>query len=150
MGGALIKAGLIVGAGMFLCVLVAAVVSPLCASCVAILAGVGAGYLTGAFEKPSSSAEVIRRGAAAGAIAAGMAFLAQILAAVINATVMQNPQFQGATVLLGLPLLSSNEVWIAQLLAGVCLGILNVGITAGLGAGGGAIWFSTAGKRGSL
>ncbi|MGD0610623.1 MAG: hypothetical protein ABSB41_03840 [Anaerolineales bacterium] len=145
----MIKSGLIVGAGMFICVLLAAVISPLCALCVAIFAGLGAGYLTGVFEKPQSSPEVIRRGAGAGAIAGGMAILAQILAAVINAAILQNPQYQVWRTF-GLPLQASTSILAEQLLAGACIGILNVGIAAGLGAGGGAIWYSTAGKKGPL
>lgn len=146
----MIKSGLIVGAGMFIGVLLAAaLISPLCASCVAIFAGLGAGYLTGVYEKPRSSPEGIRRGAGAGAIAGGMAILGQILAAVINAAILQNPHYQFWRTF-GLPLQSSTSILAAQLLGGVCIGVVNVGIAAGLGAGGGAIWYSTTRKNGPL
>ncbi|RME87495.1 MAG: hypothetical protein D6770_09195 [Anaerolineae bacterium] len=142
----MVKAGLIAGAGMFILVLLAAAVfSPLCALCVPLLAGIVAGYLTGRFEMPPDMKTVATRGAYAGAIAAGLGIIAQMIAMVINALVMQNPQFQ-VNQMLGLPPADPTTVWVGQFIAACCVGLLNVALTAGFGAAGGAIWFKTAGE----
>ncbi len=140
----MIKAGLIGGGVMFLFVLIAAAsISPLCALCVPLLGGLLAGYLTGTFEKLPET--VVTRGAIAGAIAGAIGIVGQFGAAVINAAVMQNPNNQ-VNQLLGLPPSDPATVWIAQLGMALCLGLVNVGLTAALGAGGGAIWKGSAGK----
>jgi hypothetical protein len=140
----MLKAGLISGGVMFVLVLFsAAVISPLCALCVPFVVGLLAGYLTGVFEK--TPATVVNRGALAGAIAGGVGVLAQIGAAIINAAIMQDPSRQ-INNLLGLPTADPATVWIAQLGMAMCVGLLNVGLSAGLGAGGGAIWKGSAGK----
>jgi len=140
----MLKAGLISGGVMFLLVLFAAsVVSPLCALCAPFLVGLLAGYLTGVFDKTPET--VVNRGALAGAIAGGIGIAGQIGAAIINAAVMQNPNYQ-INKLFGLPAADATTVWIAQLVMAMCVGLLNVGLSAGLGAGGGAIWKGTAGK----
>lgn len=63
----MLKSGLIAGAAMFIIVLIAVIFSPFCALCAPLVVGLGAGYLTGVFEKTSET--VIQRGAYAGAIA---------------------------------------------------------------------------------
>ena len=140
----MLKAGLISGIAMFFIVLLAAsVVSPLCAFCVPLLTGLAAGYLTGVFEK--NPLTTVQRGAYAGAIAGGFGIFAQMIASVINSFVMQNPNFQ-INQSLGLPVADPATVWIAQIGVACCVGLVNVGLTAALGAGGGAIWNNTAGK----
>ena len=140
----MVKAGLISGAVMFLLVLfAAAVVSPLCALCAPLIVGLLAGYLTGTFEKTPGT--VVNRGAIAGAIAGGIGIVGQIGAAIINAAVMQNPNNQ-INELFGLPPADAATVWLAQFGAAFCIGLLNVGLSAGLGAAGGAIWKGNAGK----
>ncbi len=142
----MLKAGLIVGAGMFVLVLLAAaVVSPLCALCVPLLAGLAAGYLTGVFEVPSDMKTVATRGAYAGAIAAGLGIVGQMVAMVINAMVLQNPQFQVGQAF-GLPPTDPTTVWAGQFLAACCVGLVNLALTAGFGAAGGALWFKTKGE----
>jgi hypothetical protein len=145
----MLKSGLISGAVMFILVLIgAAGLTPLCALCVPLLTGLLAGYLTGVFEKPAAE-QALLRGAGAGAIAGGMAVVANILAAIINAAVLQNPQFQLNRVL-GLPPTDSTTVWIVQLGLNLCIGLFNVAFTAALGAGGAAIWRGTAAKEQNL
>ena len=140
----MLKAGLIAGAGMFLVVLIlSAGVSPFCALCVPLAVGIVAGYLTGVFEK--NPLNVIGRGAGAGAIAGAIALVAQMAASVINAAVMQNPNYQLSR-LLGTPAADSTTVWVLQLGLACVVGLVNIALTAGLGAVGGAIWKSTAGK----
>lgn len=143
----MVKSGLIVGAVMFLLVLgLAAIISPFCALCVPLLTGLGAGYLTGVFDKPLSNGEAAKRGAGAGAIAAGLAIFAQIIASIINSLVLQNPQYQLGRIL-GADAVEPAVVWMIQIASALCIGLMNVGLTAAFGAGGGAIWFSTGGKN---
>ena len=140
----MIKAGLISGAAMFVLSLLAGViVSPLCALCVPLITGLLAGYLTGVFEKLPET--VVSRGAIAGAIAGGIGLVGQLVASVINAAVMQNPENQLNRVL-GLPPVDAGTMWMVQIGLACVVGLINVGLTAGLGAGGGAIWKGTAGK----
>jgi hypothetical protein len=143
----MVKSGLIVGAGMFVLVLLsAAVVSPLCALCVPVLTGLLAGYLAGVFDKPADSGAAAKRGAGAGAIAGGISIVASLIAAVINAAVMQNPRFQ-LNRALGLPPSDPATVWIAQFGINCIVGAVNVGLTAGLAALGGMIWAGSARKN---
>jgi hypothetical protein len=140
----MLKAGLIAGAGMFVLVLVVAIFSPLCALCIPLFAGLGAGYLTGVFDKNPET--VVIQGAYAGAIAGALGILGQMIASVVNGMVMQNPDYQ-INQMFGLPAADPTAVWISQLGIACCIGLVNVALTAGLGAGGGAIWKSTAGKQ---
>ncbi len=143
----MVKSGLIVGAVMFLFVLVlAAVISPLCALCVPLLTGLGAGYLAGVFDKPISNSDAAKRGAGAGAIAAGLAIFAQVIASIINSLVLQNPQYQLGRIW-GADAVDPAMVWVLQIAFALCVGLMNVGLTAAFGAGGGAIWFGASGKN---
>lgn len=139
----MVKAGLISGAVMFVLVLIAAVFSPLCALCISLVGGLAAGYMTGTFEK--MPATTVKNGAIAGAIAGGLGILGQLIASVINAAILQNPNNQINEVF-GLPSADPSQVWISQLGVACCIGLINVALTAGFGAGGGAIWNNTAGK----
>ncbi len=140
----MLKAGLISGAVMFFLVLLAAaVVSPFCALCVPLVGGLAAGYLTGTFEKDPLT--TVKNGAIAGAIAGVGGILGSLLASVINAMVLQNPNNQ-FNELLGLPPSDPSQIWMGQLGAACCIGLINVALTAGFGAGGGAIWNGTSGK----
>ena len=140
----MLKAGLIAGAVMFVIVLGAAfLVSPLCALCVPLVIGLGAGYMTGVFEK--SPATTVQRGAYAGAIAGGLGIVGQVIASLINAVILQNPNNQ-VNELFGLPPSDPATIWMAQIGTACCIGLVNVALSAGFGAGGGAIWNNTAGK----
>ena len=140
----MLKAGLISGAVMFVIVLGASfLVSPYCALCVPLLVGLAAGYMTGVFEK--SPATTVQRGAYAGAIAGGLGIVGQLIASVINAVILQNPDNQ-INDLLGVPPSDPATVWMVQLGSACCIGLVNVALAAGIGAGGGAIWNNTAGK----
>ncbi len=129
---------------MFVFVLIAAFISPLCALCIPLLTGLAAGYLTGVFEK--NPAVTVQRGAYAGAIAGGVGILGQLVASVLNSLVLQNPNNQALNDILGVPAADPTTVWIVQFATACCIGLVNVGLNAALGAGGGAIWNGTAGK----
>jgi len=138
------KAGAIAAALMFVTVLVlSAALSPFCAFCVPLVTGILAGYLTGVFEK--NPATVVGRGAGAGAIAGAVAIIAQMAASLINAAVMQNPNNQ-INRLLGVSATQPGMVWAVQLSTACCVGLINLGLAAGLGAIGGVLWKSTSGK----
>lgn len=142
----MIKSGLIVGAVLFLLVLIAAsVISPLCAFCFPLFAGIGAGYLTGVFDKPAPE-EVIKRGAIAGAIAGGIAVLAQVIAAVINSLVLQNTGFNPAAIFGG-EAVDPATIWIGQFVSACCVGLLNIGLMAGFGALGALLWRNQAARQ---
>jgi MFS family permease len=139
----MLKSGLMAGAAMFVIVLIAAIFSPFCALCAPLVVGLGAGYLTGVFEKTPET--VVQRGAYAGAIAGGLGIVGQMIASVVNAVVLQNPNNQ-INPSLGLPIADPAMVWVGQLAVACCVGLVNVALSAGLGAGGGAIWKNSAGK----
>ncbi|MEW6086425.1 MAG: hypothetical protein AB1607_17710 [Chloroflexota bacterium] len=139
----MVKAGLIAGGVMLVLVLIAAVFSPFCALCIPLVAGLAAGYMTGTFEK--MPATTVKNGAIAGAIAGGLGLVGQMLASVINALVLQNPNNQ-INDLFGVPAADPSAVWIGQLGFACCIGLINIALTAGFGAGGGAIWNNSAGK----
>lgn len=145
----MLKAGLIAGAVSFVFVLIgAAGLSPLCALCVPLVTGLLAGYLTGVFDKPDP-ADAMKRGAGAGAITGGIAILANIIAALLNSLVLQNPELQPNN-FLGLPQTSPAMVWIGQFGINLCVGLVNVGLNAALGVGGISIWRNTAGKTSNI
>ncbi len=145
----MVKSGLIVGVVMFFLVLGAALISPFCALCIPLFAGLGAGYLAGVFDKPATSNDMLKRGAGAGAIAGVIAVFAQIIAAVVNVYILQNPQFNPGKAILGQPI-DPSSILMGQAFSAICVGGLNVLLTAAFGAGGGAIWSNTAGKPENL
>jgi len=135
----MIKSGLIVGAAMVIVVAIsAASITPFCALCVPVIAGLAAGYLAGVFEKPAKE-EAMKRGAGAGAIAGAIGILGNIIAGVLNALVLQNPDLQINNAL-GLPTATPGMVWAVQIAINLCIGVVNIGLNAALGAGGAAIW----------
>jgi len=79
------------------------------------------------------------------AIAGAVGILGQLIASVINAMVLQNPNNQ-INEMFGLPASGPSEIWATQIGVACCFGLINVALTAGFGAGGGAIWNNTAGK----
>jgi len=134
------KSGLIVGFIMLVMVAIsAASLSPFCALCVPVISGLLAGYLMGVFDKPTK-ADALKRGAGAGAIAGAIAIVGSLIAGVINAMVLQNPQYQIVNNALDLPSTDPAMVWVVQIGINLCLGVVNIVLNAGLGAGGAAIW----------
>ncbi len=144
----MLKSGLIIGAVAFLSAAgAAAIVSPLCAVCVGVLLGLPAGYLAGVFDKPMDSGEALKFGAGAGAIAGVGGVIGQLVAAVINALVIGSTFLADFYEQVGLPPTDTSSVWMVQLTLACIVGLLNLALMAGLGAGGGAIWFQTTGQK---
>lgn len=141
----MVKAGLIVGAVMLLLSVGATLISPFCTICVAIFAGLGAGFLANVFEKPITAQGIIQRGAFAGAIAAGLAIVGQFIGAFINASTVNLADLEQ---MLGQPTgLTQDSLWIIQLGVALCTGLLNVGLMAGMGAAGALLWKQTKGSN---
>ena len=138
----MIKAGFIAGAVALVLVLAsAATISPFCALCPGILVGLGAGYLAGIFDKPVDGKQGAKSGAIAGAIAGALGILGNIGAGVINAAVLAPSGNAAIMEMLGLPPADPTTIWIGQIAVACCIGLFNVALMAGLGAGGGALWF---------
>ncbi len=134
----MVKAGLIVGVGMLVGALALSLISPLCTICGAIFAGLLAGYLANVFEKPITAQGVIQRGAFAGAIAGAVAIVGQFIGAFINASSLNLADIEQ---MLGQPTgLTQESLWIFQLGGALCIGLLNIGLMAGLGAAGALLW----------
>ena len=140
----MLKSGIIFGIIGFVLVLgISVAVSPFCSLCVTILLGLGAGYVAGVFERPLDSSEAWKQGAGAGALAGGLVIFGQLIAGAINANfVVNDPNAQILNEMLGLPPAEPAMLWVGAAFAACCIGLVNVGILAGLGAAGGAIWGS--------
>ena len=144
----MLKAGLI-GAGVsFVLAIVAALITPFCNPCLALLLGLGVGVLAGVWERPTTSGAGAAEGAKAGAIAAVGGLVGQMAGAVINGFIV-GPD--GAAELLrrfDLPLqITEQNYWLSNL-GGNCLcGLFNVALGAGLGALGGILWYQVGGKN---
>lgn len=143
------KAGLILGAVMLVLGIGGSLISPICVPCLAMVAGIGAGYLAGVFDKPLTSGGGAKAGAVAGAIGGVGALLGQIIGGILN-SVLVNPQ----TVMdmmeqLGLPTTYYDPGFIqfGQIGGGICFGVLDIVLMAGLGALGGILWYQIAGKN---
>jgi hypothetical protein len=95
----MLKSGLIVGAVMLVLSLGGSLITPLCVPCLALIVGIGAGYLAGTFDKPLASGASAQVGAGAGAIAGVGALASHRLSLKSKVPVMPSPIF-GATVLI--------------------------------------------------
>ncbi len=135
------KAGTIIGIAAFvLAFATSAGISPLCGLlCISPIAGVVAGYLAGVFDKPVTGGGGAKCGVIGGAIAGVGAFLGQALAGVVNALFApQIAQFVGRT--FDLPA-DVNTTRIIAFGWGLCGGLVDIVIMAGLGTLGGYLWY---------
>ena len=111
--------------------------------------GLAAGYLVGVFEKPTNNANVLKRGAIAGAIAGGLVLLGALIGGIINASILNPADMAQIYEWLGVSgyELDQTTIWAGQLGSAVCGGLLNVVLMAGMGAAGGALWWQIQGKN---
>jgi hypothetical protein len=139
-----IKAGLIVGLISLFLAVGLALLSPVCVPCMTLLFGLGAGFLAGAFDRPSEGKETLRCGAFAGVIGGMGAMLGQFIGAVINsmiigpegtAQLMKDLGFQPADAA-GF----ESGYWIGIVGSTMCFGFLDLVLMAGFGALGALIW----------
>ena len=133
----MVKSGLIVGVVMLLLALGVSLISPFCSVCMAVLLGLGAGYLANVFDKPVDTQGVIARGAGAGAIAGALAIIGQVIAGLINSTLVSADVMND---LLGQNFLTQESLRLYQLGGAFCIGLLNIALMAGMGAAGALIW----------
>lgn len=146
----MLKSGLIFGAVMLVIGGVFAFLFPLCVPCLALFAGVGAGYVAGLFDKPLHNNSAVRNGAAAGAIGGAGALLAHLAGGLASSAVV-GPQ-QSAELLRQLGVdpgaVSGGPAYYAGAVgAACCFGLFEVALMAGLGALGGILWWQMTGKN---
>lgn len=143
----MVRAGLIAGGVTLVLGLVVGFLSPLCIACLAVLAGLGAGYLAGQYDRPADASNAARLGAGAGAIAGAGAVLASIAAGLASAAVNGQMMFEQ----LGVPQSTAQDqalvFWGTAFLTGCCIGLFNVALMAGVGAIGANLWRQVAGNR---
>jgi hypothetical protein len=149
----MVKAGLILLAILVVLGLVGLAPVPFLACCtglLGLLASVGGGYMAGNFDKPVTSGLAARAGAGAGAIGGIGALLIQVIGGLWSAFAV-GPE--GAIAMLQQmgydinPADINPTTFYAGAIGGACCwGLIIVAIAAGLGALGGAIWYSTRGK----
>jgi hypothetical protein len=146
----MIKAGLILGAVMLVLGIGGSLISPICVPCLAAMAGIGAGYLAGVLDKPLTSGDSAKVGAIAGAIGGAGALLGQIVGGILNALLVDPQKVMDMLEQFGFPATyDANFVSISQIGSGVCFGLIDIVLMAGLGALGGILWQQIAGKNGN-
>jgi hypothetical protein len=152
----MIKAGVILAVVALIIAIGVTLLLPYCTPCSAIVLGLAGGYLAGVFDKPNAQNGATKSGAIAGAIGGVGGLLGQMIGAVINGLVVgpeKAAQISGPIIeSLGLPAgtLDSSSYWLSTIGINCCLGLVGIGIMAGLGALGGLIWWSTTGKKQQL
>lgn len=143
----MLKSGLIIGLVTLIFAGGASLITPLCVPCLALLGGLGTGYLAGSFDKPLDSGASTRKGAGAGAIAGVGALGGHLLGGGINAALV-GPQ--GAADLmntLGLPATTDPTTYYTSVIGGsFCFGLMEIALMAGLGALGGLLWYQHTNK----
>ena len=139
------RSGLIVGGVSLLLALGVTLLTPCCVPVLALLLGLGAGYLAGVFDKPASRDTARKNGAIAGAIGGMGALLGEMIGAVINANLVGPAQVAQMMQNLGLPtapgMLTPHFYWTSVIGLNFCLGALAVLVMAGLGLLGGQLWY---------
>jgi hypothetical protein len=144
----MIKAGLILGVVMLVLGIGGSLITPLCVPCIALAAGLGAGYLAGVFEKSETSGGAAKVGAIAGAIGGAGALLGQIIGGIINAIVVKPEGVADMLEQFGLPVASDPSLYYISFIGGgVCFGVIDIILMAGLGALGGILWYQVTGKN---
>ncbi len=141
------KAGIIIGIAAFILTFAASAgLSPLCGLvCIAPLAGAIAGYLAGVFDKPMTGEGGAKSGAIGGVVGGVGAFLGQALAGVVNALFApQIAQFTRRAFGTSADLTTTRLIALG---AGVCGGLVDIVIMAGLGALFGYLWYQFVGSK---
>jgi hypothetical protein len=148
----MLKSGLILGGIMLVVGSAGGLLLPpfLCIPCLAVVAGLGAGYLAGQFDRPGPGAAAARTGAGAGAIGGVGALLAHLVAGAGNAYLLGPEAAVDLARALGLDTGSVDNpiAFYGGALAGACcVGLFEVALMAGLGALGGLLWGQIAGPK---
>lgn len=129
---------------------------PLCTPCLAILVGLGVGFLACLWDKPASSGGGAALGAKSGAIAGvghlGGQLIGMLMTrlrtdwAQVIETMEQLSEIWGQQ---GVDVSAVNEstYWTIQAAFNTGCGLTSVAVAAGLGALGGLLWYQTMGKN---
>jgi hypothetical protein len=147
----MLKSGAITGAIAFVLAIGGSFLSAIiCVPCWGLFAGLGAGYLGGLFDKPTSNGNAAKAGAGAGAIGGVGGFIGQIIGSLLNAAVV-GPE-ASAEMLRQLGVTGADGSNVAAYYAGAfgtgcCLGLGAIALMAGLGALGGILWWQLSGKN---
>ncbi len=143
------KVGLITAVVAFILSIGITLISPVCLICFAVIVGLVAGYLACNTDRPPAHNAVAGPGALAGLFAGLGMLVGQIIGSVINSMIVGPEGASNLLRQLGLPTQSINQTsYYGGVIFGVCcIGLLNVGLTAGLGALGGLLWWEIAGKN---
>lgn len=153
----MLKSGLIFGAvALVLVGITGAINFQLCAPCLALFMGAGAGYVAGMLDKPAggtgASAKV---GAAAGAIGGVGALFGHLGGGLVGALrigperAMSQAAELARTLGLSVPLTDVDPVsyYGSTLGFSCCFGLFEIALMAGLGALGGLLWYQMTGKN---
>jgi hypothetical protein len=148
----MLKSGLIVGLAALIFGFGATFITPLCAPCVALFAGLAAGYLAALFEKPIDQGGAAKPGAAAGAIAGVGGLVGNMIAAVVNILVVGPERAAQIAQQFNLPSGADPSTFASTYyLSGIglpfCIALFNIALMAGLGALGGILWYQIMGKK---
>lgn len=141
----MLKSGLIFGGVMAVLGTIFGALFPLCASCLALFAGAGAGYLSGVFDQPADQGSSAKSGAGAGAIGGAGALIGHVLGG-MGLAIVRGPQ-SGADLMrqFGVPVDTSpagnTGFYAGSFIASCCFGLVAVALMVGLGALGGLLWY---------
>jgi MFS family permease len=144
----MLKAGLI-GAGVgFVLAIIAALITPLCNPCVALLLGLGVGALAAGWERSTTSGASAGEGAKAGAIASAGGLVGQMIGAVANGFIVGPEGIAEIYRRLDIDMpLTPRMYWVSMLSGNCVCAVVNVALGAGLGALGGILWYQISGKN---
>nr|HID13992.1 hypothetical protein [Anaerolineae bacterium] len=144
----MLKAGLI-GAGIgFVLAIIAALITPLCNPCVALLLGLGVGALAAVRERPATSGDSAGEGAKAGTIATVGSLVGQMIGAVANGFIVGPEGIANLYRQFDIQVPLTPQSYWTYLLCSNCLcAVVNVALGAGLGALGGILWYQISGKN---
>ncbi len=146
----MLKSGLIFAVVAGALATCAALLSPICVPCVALFLGLGAGYLSGIFDRPGANDAAIKAGAGAGVIGGIGSLAGHMVGGVINALVVGPAGTQDMLREFGLPSGGAGYeggYYLGVFGGGFCLGLFEIALMAGLGALGGMLWWQMTGKN---
>jgi hypothetical protein len=146
----MVKAGLILGIVMLVLGAGGSLITPICVPCIALIAGAGAGYLACVYAKPATSGGTAKVGAGAGTISGAGALIGQVIGGILNAVIVGPEGAVAVAEAWGLPVSPDPNIYYVSFIgSGLCFGILDVLLMAGLGALGGILWYQISGKKAS-
>ncbi len=147
------KSGCVVGAITFFLALGITLVLPFCVPCLALLVGLGAGYLAGVIDKPNLRPVALKNGTIAGAISGAGALIGELTGAVINGFLVGPENAMQIVRSIGLPAIPTMTpelYWISNIGINFCIGLFSVAVMAGLGLLGGMLWWSSHASKATI